>query len=324
MLLQKKARLLAAAALVFRHFQNHAVERVRLKLHFFNHRHQIGVSRLKRCRHGYRQLGSRKARHAGRSVARLQQILPAGFIVRREFKRHEAVFRHQAGGLPIIKQQRLSLLISRSDGRIQRRAGARVHIVERGVQAGVGEQAGVEGFAGPAAGAIEKTRFIGRFGVGKQAGKARQISHTFQIGMRGLHIIGHIPALLCAAFERVADHRRAPLGHGLLHNRRAPHPLLGDNLNIVLCQRRFQRRRGARHRFGGAAVALVQQGVEHGGGELAAFPIERAQLHGFIGRTGGKRGRGKQQANQQQQQAAHEKPFRRHGADKRSVTQNAV
>ena len=74
----------------------------------------------------------------------------------------------------------------------------------------------------------------------------------------------------------------------------------------------------------GAAVALVQQGVEHGGGELAAFPIERAQLHRFIGRTGGKRGRGKQQANQQQQQAAHEKPFRRHGADKRSVTQNAV
>ena len=66
------------------------------------------------------------------------------------------------GGLPIIKQQRLLLLISRSDGRIQRRAGAGVHIVERGVQAGVGEQAGVEGFAGPAAGAIEKTRFIGR------------------------------------------------------------------------------------------------------------------------------------------------------------------
>ena len=54
MLLQKKARLLAAAAFVFRHFQNHAVERVRLKLHFFNHRHQIGVSSLKRCRHGHR------------------------------------------------------------------------------------------------------------------------------------------------------------------------------------------------------------------------------------------------------------------------------
>ena len=216
----------------------------------------------------------------------LQQRFPAPFIVGRKFDGPHVVLRHQARGLPVIEENGLVLLEGGRNLGIQRSAGTGVDVVVGTGEAGVFQQAGVEGFAHPAGGAVEQAGLAGFFRVGKQAGVAGQILHRFQIGICLLHIVGHIPALHGTTLERVTDDGHAVLALGLVHHGRAPHPLFGNELDVVLHQRRFQRRRRTGHDFRTAAIAVTQQAVDDGGGDLAAFPVQTGKADGRFRGTG--------------------------------------
>ena len=193
--------------------------------------------------------------------------------------------------MPIVEEQGLAAGNGGGDLGIQRRTGAGMDVgVARG-EPGVGQQPGVEGLAGPAGRAVQETCLARLFGIGEQMGMAGQVVHRLQVGVLFLHVTGHVPALHGATGERVTENGDLLLGHGLLDAGRAPDPLFGNDLDVVLDEGRLQTGHRAGHHLGAAAQALAQQQVQQRRGDLAAFPVQSAQADGVLGSTVGMRRR---------------------------------
>ena len=191
--------------------------------------------------------------------------------------------------MPIVEEQGLAAGDGRSDLGIQRRTGTGMDVGVAFGKPGVGQQAGVEGLAGPAGRAVQEACLTGLFGIGEQVSVASQVIHRLQVGVLLLHVAGHIPALHGTAGERVAQDGDLLLGHGLLDTGRASNPLFGNDLDVVLDEGRLQARHRAGHHLGAAAQALAQQQVQQRRGDLATFPVQPAQADGVLGSTVGMR-----------------------------------
>ena len=193
--------------------------------------------------------------------------------------------------MPVIEEQGLAAGDGRGNLGIQRCTGTGMNVGVAFGKPGVGQQAGVEGLAGPAGRAVQEACLTGLFGIGEQMGMASQVIHRLQVGVLLLHVTGHIPALHGTAGERIAQDGDLLLGHGLLDAGRTSDPLFGNDLDVVLDEGRFQTGHRAGHHLGAAAQALAQQQVQQRRGDLATFPVQPAQADGALGSAVGRRRR---------------------------------
>ncbi len=177
------------------------------------------------------------------------------------------MLRHEPGGLPIVEEYGFAAFVGRADGRIQCRAGTRSKIVVMGIQAMQLQQARVRFLAHPTRRAVQKATLLGHLGVSEQLFVLRKIAPCLEVGRHGgntairvaLHdVIGHIPALLGPALQRVAHHTNAVGSDGIFDDGRAACPDLGDDLQIILGQCRFCRGRRAGHDVGAAPIGRLQ------------------------------------------------------------------
>ena len=288
-LLQEEARLGGAVTTVLGHVENEPVEHLGRQLEFPDERDHLRILLLQRIRDGHGQPGHRKSRDAAITGSRVHQLGPAAGVVVGERDGHQVVLGHEAGGVPVIEEQGLAAGNGRGDLGIQRRTGAGMDVGVAFGKPGVGQQAGVEGLAGPAGRAVQEAGLAGLFRVGEQVGMAGQVVHRLQVGVLFLHVTGHVPALHGATGKRVAQDGDLLVGHGLLDAGRATNPLFGNDLDVVLDEGRLQTGHRAGHHLGAAAQALAQQQVQQRRGDLAAFPVQSAQADGGLGSTVGRR-----------------------------------